>query len=232
METDRRLVSALADRRVGDVHPLNVPLPLLADRQRRVAGERWAMVDEVHGTAVVDVDAALGSCGRGAMPAVLGRGDIMVTSRPQRRLGVWVADCAPIAVVGDGGTLLAMHAGWAGLAAGIVDAALDLLADRGERPVEAVRGPVIGPCCYEFGLDDLERVAAAVGRPAPEVTGRTREGTTALDVPAAVRAALQRRGITPLEIGGCTSCRADRWYSHRRRGEAERHALVVWTVPR
>lgn len=190
------------------------------------------MLDEVHGTEIVDVDARLvGGC-VSAQPAVLARGDVLVTRTPGRQLGVWVGDCAAIAVLGDGGTLVAMHAGWVGLAAGVVDVALDQLAAVGERPTEAVRGPVIGPCCYEFGAGDLQRVATGVGAETGHIAGRTRDGSVALDVGAAVRAALLRRGVTPVEIAGCTGCEPERWYSHRVRRDAGRHALVAWSTGR
>ena len=188
------------------------------------------MVDEVHGTGIVDVDGLLDDGGSGPMPALLATGDVLVTRVPGRQLGVWVGDCAAVAVLGDGGTLLAIHAGWAGLAAGIIDVALDHLAERGERPLDAVRGPVIGPCCYEFGAADLECVAAGVGASVGEIAAATRDGRVALDVAAAVRRALHRRGVSPHEIHGCTGCVAERWYSHRARGDLGRHALVSWSA--
>ncbi len=233
--TGFRLAFALADRNIGDVHPLEVPRDVLAARQTALAGERWAMLDEVHGTEMVDVDTALDALGgppSSAMPTILGRGDVLLTRRAGRRLAVWVGDCAPVGVLGDGGTLVAFHAGWAGLAAGIVDIAVEAISAAGERPIEAVCGPLIGPCCYEFGEADLRRVAAGVGAPVDEIVGTTNTGTRALDVPSALRHALGRRGLHPTEVGGCTGCQPERWYSHRVRRDTGRHALVVWSEHR
>jgi copper oxidase (laccase) domain-containing protein len=91
----------------------------------------------------------------------------------------------------------------------------------------AVLGPCIHACCYEFGADDLERVAAGVGVDTDAVVGTTAWGSRALDVPAAVRAGLARRGVRLDAIGSCTGC-DDRFHSHRRRAESGRHALVSW----
>jgi copper oxidase (laccase) domain-containing protein len=228
----QRLRWAVADRSIGDVHPGRVPLAELARRQRATSGDRWVMIDEVHGTEIVDVDAIVGRAGATSLPALVATGDVLSTRVPGRQLGVWVGDCAAIAVLGDGGTVVALHAGWAGLAAGIVDVALCQLARRGERPVEAVRGPVIGPCCYEFGVADLERVATGAQVAVERIIGETNDGGVALDVGAAVRAALERHGVRPTEVPGCTGCAGERWYSHRARGDLGRHALVAWSEAR
>ena len=73
--------------------------------------------------------------------------------------------------------------------------------------------------------NQLDRVADRLG---PGVRSRTSAGAPALDVPAAVRAALDAAGVPLAEDAGvCTACSADHW-SHRARGERERQALVAW----
>jgi copper oxidase (laccase) domain-containing protein len=120
-----------------------------------------------------------------------------------------------------------VHAGWRGLAAGIVRRAVDAVAALGGPVTHTVLGACIGPECYEFGEDDLAVVVAATG---PAARGRTALGGTALDVPAAVTAALVAAGAPePLRLGGCTACEPG-WFSHRARGESGRQALVVWQV--
>jgi copper oxidase (laccase) domain-containing protein len=119
------------------------------------------------------------------------------------------------------------HAGWRGLAGGVIDVAVDALESTGTQAAAAVLGPCIHACCYEFGAADLEQVALGVGAAPSDVAGSTSWGTRALDVPAAVTAALARRGIEIDVAGVCTGC-DPRFRSHRCRAELERHALVVW----
>ncbi|MDJ0767554.1 MAG: laccase domain-containing protein, partial [Ilumatobacter sp.] len=117
-----------------------------------------------------------------------------------------------------------VHAGWRGLAAGVVDAAF--AAFRG--PVEwAVLGPSIGACCYEFGAADLELVARGVHADPAGIAGVTALGTPALDVARAVGAACGHHGVEIEAVGGCTGCTFD-GFSHRTRGELGRHVVVAW----
>jgi len=162
---------------------------------------------------------------------ILGRADVIVSHRwSSRPVGVWAADCAPIALFGAAGTVVGAHAGWRGLASGVVDVAVDVLSRRGESVVAAVIGPMIHPECYAFGSDQLVAVARGVGAEAEAITSVTSDGGAALDVPAAVGAALGRRNLTPDVLGDCTGC-DPRWFSHRIRGDIERHALVAWIEP-
>ena len=160
--------------------------------------------------------------------AARGTGDVLVARRSCEPLAVWAADCAPVALFGaDGTTRVVAHGGWKGLADGVLDVAVDALESSGTNVAAAVLGPCIHSCCYEFGAADLERVADGVGASAREVTGSTRWGTCALDVPAAVASGLARRHVALDVVGTCTGCDR-RFRSHRRRADRERHALVAW----
>ncbi len=182
------------------------------------------MVDQVHGTAIIDA-------GAGDQWPVLGVADVIVSDAVlSRPMGVWAADCAPIALFGAGGTVVGAHAGWRGLAAGVVDVAAGVLSLRDEPVVAAVVGPMIHAECYAFGAPDLEAVAAGVGVEANTITSVTSDGRAALDVPAAVEAALARHGVRLNVFGECTGC-DPRWFSHRVRTDTERHVLVAWTEP-
>jgi YfiH family protein len=204
----------------GDVHPERVAGGELEDRQIRATGRRWTMLDEVHGVDVIDVtDGPVG-----AMMA--GTGDVMVTKRSERHLAVWTADCAPIFLLSDDGSVVAAHAGWRGLANGVVDVAVETACCRGGSVVAAVLGPTIGPCCYEFGQDDLGAVADGVHASAGDIVGATIDGGLALDVVAAVRSALRHHGIELDAVGPCTGC-DDRWFSHRVRTDRGRHATIA-----
>jgi copper oxidase (laccase) domain-containing protein len=203
----------------GDFHLDSDPVAL-ERRRRALVDLPWTMLDEVHGTDVVEVVSP------GAADRVTG--DVALSRVPGAVLGVWVGDCAPIVVGCDDGWLATIHAGWRGLAGEVVEVALGALDDRGASPRRrALLGPCIHPCCYEFGHDDLARVAAGVGAAPEVVAGSTRWGSLALDVPAAVTAAFERRGVAVERVGGCTGC-DDRWFSHRVRGERERHVVAVW----
>ncbi len=151
-------------------------------------------------------------------------GDIAVTRLTGAVLGCWVGDCAPVVLVGERDALAVAHAGWRGLAAGVLDVAVAAL---GQRPVAAVLGPCIGPCCYEFGADDLASVVAGAGVAAAVATGRTAWGSLALDVPAVVGGACARLGVPLTVVGGCTGCGFD-GYSHRVRRELGRHVVAAW----
>jgi len=130
---------------------------------------------------------------------------------------VRTADCVPIVLVGDGAVAV-VHAGWRGLAEGVVEAAVAAMGG-----VHAAHvGPHIRAGCYEFGERDLDEVAARLG---DHVRGTTTWGTPALDLTAGVRAVL---GEVPVEdAGACTAC-TDLYFSWRARREAARFATIAW----
>lgn len=217
----RTLVVAASERDDGDVHPERVAPADLQARQRACSPDAWTMLDQVHGAGVVRfaVDPP--------WAPTVGIGDVMVVDAPERPVAVWAADCAPVLLAGaDGSTLCAVHAGWRGLAAGVLAAAVDAMA----QPIAAaVLGPCIHGCCYEFGERDLSTVAAGLGVPADSLRAHTSDGQVALDVPLAVAAGLERLGVDLDVVGACTGCDR-RWFSHRVGSEPQRHALAGWFV--
>ena len=209
-----------------------------AGRQRSLTGFEWAMAAEEHG--IVVIDAGMTVNGASTVDGVVTTdvepgastpppGDVLVTELANRALAIWAGDCAPLILSGRNGTLVAAHAGWRGLAAGVIDVAVAELTARGDQAAAAVLGPCIHAECYEFGSDELRAVASGVGATTDEIAGSTRGGRQALDVPGAVAAALGRHGITLDVIGPCTAC-DERWFSHRARNEDGRHAVVAWTT--
>jgi len=214
-----RLVVAIAtERSDGDMHPLRVDADRLVSRQLAASQRSWVMVNEVHG---LDVH----RCTRDEpRRGVVGVADVVVSTDGDDPLAIWVADCAPVVLFDSVGAVVACHAGWRGLAAGVVDVAVGEVV----RPVVAVLGPCIHPCCYEFGDDDLDLVAGGVGADRAQISGATSEGRRSLDVPAAVRSALARHDIELAVTGPCTGC-DERWYSHRVRADLGRHAVVAWS---
>lgn len=190
----------------------------VTENRRRVAhelgdAEAWAWVRQVHGAGVVAVDA----------PGSGGDADALVTTGTGLALVVLAADCAPIALVA-GHAVAAVHCGWRGLVAGVVEAAAQGVRERGRTPVRAVVGPCISAAHYEFGGDALEHVTRRVG---PAVRARTEAGAPALDLRAGVGAALASAGVDDrTDVDVCTYASAD-YFSHRRDGVTGRQALIV-----
>jgi polyphenol oxidase len=193
-------------------------------RQQAIVAKRWVMAHQVHGADVVDLT------GGASLPAIAQPGaiadveaDAIVTDGPDLAVAVRIGDCAPLLLVGAGPVVAAVHAGWRGLVAGVVETAVATLGV----PVEhALLGPCIGACCYAFAEADLAPVADHFGQ---VVRATTTEGAPALDVPAAVDAALMRAGAPRAErIGGCTGCGSPEMFSHRVRHQTGRQAGVVW----
>jgi hypothetical protein len=181
-----------------------------ANRERlgEVAGHDWgrfARAIQVHGTRVRRVEAVP----RREDPWE--EADGHVTELAGVPALVFVADCLPIALAGDGGVAM-VHAGWRGLAGGIVAEAAAAL---GGGPLRAAIGPGIGPCCYEVG----DEVRAAFGTSGPTV-----------DLKAIARERLTAAGVeTVHDCGLCTIHDPERFFSPRRdRGVTGRQAGVAW----
>ena len=134
---------------------------------------------------------------------------------------VFVADCLPIALAADG-AVAAIHGGWRGLAAGIVEEGVNALRELGGTgPVTAAIGAGAGACCYEVS-EEVQAHFADV----PEA----REGERNLDLAAIARAKLAQAGVAEVhDLGLCTMCHPDLFFSHRRdHGTTGRQAGVVW----
>jgi YfiH family protein len=191
-----------------------------------VFGPGCTWLHQVHGADVVTVTYPGEHAGAAA--------DAAVTATVGCTLAVRTADCAPVVLVAGqdvGGTVVGVvHAGWRGVEAGVLQAAVASMRSLGaDGPIRAVVGPCIHTECYEFGAADLAPLVARYGG---EVEGRTVHGRPALDVRAAVTAALQEVGVgPPRDDGACTACAVDRYYSHRARGELERFATTAWIEP-
>ncbi len=95
------------------------------------------------------------------------------------------------------------------------------------RANDAVLGAHVGACCYEFGGEDLSEMERVFGS---HVCSIDREGRDALDMGALVSVELTRvaPGVRIIDVGLCTGCRADLFFSHRARVDEQRHVLAVW----
>ena len=152
--------------------------------------------------------------------------DGQATDQREVALCALTADCLPIALAGVGGSRVVamLHAGWRGLAMGMIDsgvAALRALGADGE--LSAAVGPGAGPCCYEVGEEVHEPFAAI------EEAHLGRK----LDLKAIARHQLRAAGVAHIaDIGLCTICSdPGLLFSHRRdRGITGRQAGVAWLI--
>lgn len=196
----------------------SVETPLLTERRAAIHPAPWTWLDQRHGAGVVTVTRPGEHAGAPA--------DAAVTTVADAPIAVHTADCAPVLLTGDG-TVGVVHAGWRGLHDGVLEAAIEAMAELGGRPSTARLGPCIRARCYEFGETDLARMTARYG---PAVASTTAVGTPALDLAAAVRIGCERAGVEFDDSGVCTAC-SDRHWSHRARGDRARQALVAWLEP-
>jgi polyphenol oxidase len=184
------------------------------------APEGWVWISQVHGTDVFSATAAAGAqTGDDAAPVA----DAAETRRRGLALAVVTADCAPLVIACDDAVGV-VHAGYRGLSAGVIEAALARLRDIGTGDVRAFLGPCIRAPRYEFGADDLAPFVAQFG---PVVEGRTRDGRTALDIPAAIRVVLERSGVVAFDDCGICTADSEGYFSYRRGADTGRQATVV-----
>lgn len=190
----------------------------LAHRRRIIADFPWTWLRQVHGADAVVVSEPAAHQGASV--------DAAIALVPNAPVAVVTADCAPVVLVDDHGTSVAVvHAGWRGLMAGVIATTTDEMRARGAQRIRAALGACIHAECYEFNGPDLN---AMVERFGPEVRGLTSAGTPALDVPAAVRVALGEVGVALAhDEDACTSCTPGYW-SHRARADKHRQATVAW----
>lgn len=195
----------------------------LTERRERIAPHPWTWLHQVHGSRVVVVH----SPGDGAAEEA----DAAVTAVPGAALAVHTADCAGVLLWSTAGepVIGAAHAGWRGLAAGVLEATVAAMADLGGTGIRYQIGPCISGPAYEFGESDLEMLVRRFG---PTVRTLTAAVRPALDLRAGVRVALG--GVGSLEDGdGPDRCTATGpgWYSWRARRDEGRQASVIWMEP-
>jgi hypothetical protein len=187
--------------------------------------EPFACVRQKHGARIVRAGPARKGAGFLDPDEALGDADGIVTTSKGVAIAVLAADCVPVALADPGtGRLSVVHAGWRGVAAGILRGALQAFASPGD--VRAVIGPAIGPDHYEVGEDVALAVSAATERGA--VTSKV-GSSLRLDLPATVARILREAGVTKVEKADeCTACLPKRFYSHRRDGEGGgRQAMIA-----
>lgn len=157
-----------------------------------------------------------------ASPGLAGGGDALISDESGLALAVATADCVPVLLAGRR-RIAAVHAGWRGLVAGVVPAALALFDSPAD--IEAWIGPAIGSCCYEIGDDVAQRLRDVSD---DTVLSDGPSGRVHADLVAVARHQLQPvRRIHQLDL--CTRCQVDSLASYRRDGtEAGRNWSVIW----
>jgi len=181
-------------RNVGD--PPDAVDENLSLIRRALGFKPAAWVRQVAGDGVVRV----------SEPGFAGEADALVTAEPDLCISVAVADCVPVALVGEREVGM-VHSGWRGTLAGVSGKAAHRLG--GDR-VRAYIGPSIRRCCYEVSAELASEFAAEFGDEV--VSGRH------LSLQDAIRVDLEGAGVEVDDLGLCSGCRPDLFYSHRKQG--------------
>lgn len=199
---------------------------------------------QVHGAEVEDLDrpnpASAGApTGRDGAPmardaAPIGRDAMLVgrdaalTRTAGRVCAILTADCVPILLADDAGSVVAAaHAGWRGLSAGVLAATVRALEVAAVR-LHAWIGPCIGAAHYEVGPEVRDALLAVDARAAVAFRA-TAGGKFHADLALAARQQLQALGIARIHgAGECTYAYPDRYFSHRRDGQTGRQATLIW----
>lgn len=191
---------------------------------RAVLPAEPAWLRQVHGVAVADADASAGPV----------EADASTARRPGVVCAVLTADCLPVLLCDDAGSVVAAaHAGWRGLAAGVIE---QTVRSMGVDPASlmAYLGPAIGPAAFEVG-DEVRQVFVAADPAAQQAftpsTQHSALGTEKwlADIYLLARQRLQHLGVERVGGGGyCTHGDPQRFYSYRRDGATGRMASLIW----
>ncbi|WP_341503078.1 peptidoglycan editing factor PgeF [Gallaecimonas sp. GXIMD4217] len=202
-------------RHVGDV-------PSRVDYNRRVLQHRCglpaepAWLDQVHGTEVLYRPARPGLSADGCW-----------TDRVGEAMTVMTADCLPVLLASENGQkVAAVHAGWRGLAAGILPRAI---ARMGVSPGELIAwvGPAIGPSAFEVGSEVREAFLAAMA--GADECFQPRQERFLCDLPGLAQRQMHELGVARIHLSGlCTYSQPQRFYSHRRQAPTGRMASLIW----
>ena len=215
------------------------PAAVATNRERllKLAGvSEAAWLEQIHGAGIVRAEDVLAQAHANGAPT---RADASVTDRPGTVCVVMVADCMPVLFCDEAGRAVgAAHAGWRGLAAGIVEQTAQRVAELAgveAGALHAYLGPSIGPTAFEVGADVRDAFMNGVGAAQRDATANAfvehphNPGKYLADLPALARLRLQRLGVTRI-VGGdlCTVTQRERFYSYRRDRETGRMAAMIW----
>jgi polyphenol oxidase len=182
------------------------------------AEPRW--LRQVHGTVVADL---------GPLPSPEEpEADAAVSHLPGTVLAILTADCLPVLFCSDDGSTIGVaHAGWRGLAAGVLEDTIEQM----QRPAASLMawlGPCIGAPSYEVG-EEVRKAFVTHDAAAASAFAATRPGHWLCDLTALARQRLQSAGVTRIHGGGWDTRTDTRFYSYRREGaRSGRFASLIW----
>ncbi|AEA71260.1 Conserved hypothetical protein [Pseudomonas brassicacearum subsp. brassicacearum NFM421] len=192
----------------------------VAENRRRLTDQfaiTPAWLQQVHGIAVVEAD-----------PAQVAVADASWTDTPGIACTAMTADCLPVLFCNRIGTrVAAAHAGWRGLANGVLEATLDSLAVPADE-ILAWLGPAIGPQAFEVGPEVREAFIAQLPQAAQAFTASPNAGKFLADIYALARLRLAARGVTAVYGGGLCTVTDPRFFSYRRKPRTGRFASLIW----
>ncbi|WP_434571748.1 peptidoglycan editing factor PgeF [Pseudomonas sp. Z3-8] len=192
----------------------------VAENRRRLT-DRFAMrpawLQQVHGIEVVEAD-----------PAEVAVADASWTATPGIACAAMTADCLPVLFCNRAGTrVAAAHAGWRGLANGVLEATLDRLQVPAEE-ILAWLGPAIGPQAFEVGPEVREVFVAQLPESQQAFMPSHNAGKFLADIYALARLRLAARGVTAVYGGGLCTVTDPRFFSYRRSARTGRFASLIW----
>ncbi|KPG81834.1 MULTISPECIES: peptidoglycan editing factor PgeF [Pseudomonas] len=192
----------------------------VAENRRRLTEHfsiQPAWLQQVHGIAVVHAD-----------PGVVATADASWTATPAIACAAMTADCLPALFCDRAGTrVAAAHAGWRGLAAGVLEATLDSL----DVPADEVLvwlGPAIGPKAFEVGPEVREVFINQLPEAAEAFVPSNNAGKFMADIYLLARLRLAERGVTAVYGGGFCTVTDPRFFSYRRASRTGRFASLIW----
>ncbi|WP_339459221.1 peptidoglycan editing factor PgeF [Pseudomonas sp. EA_105y_Pfl2_R69] len=195
------------------------PVAVAKNRQRLVSllGCRPAWLRQVHGTRVVE-----------ALAEPDADADASWTATPGVACAIMTADCLPALFCDRAGTrVAAAHAGWRGLAAGVLETTLDALALPADQ-VLVWLGPAIGAQAFEVGAEVREAFVAQHAEAAEAFRPSHNAGKFMADIYQLARIRLAARGVTAVYGGEFCTYNDPRFYSYRRAAQAGRFASLIW----
>lgn len=204
---------------LGD-HVGDDPVAVEANRSRlsAIVPAEPVWLKQVHGVAVADADRAESGC----------EADASVSRRAGKACVVMTADCLPVLLCDRAGTVVAAaHAGWRGLAAGVIEATVVAM-DRPGDELLAWLGPAIGPDAFEVG-DEVRAAFVAQDPQAAAAFVPGAPGKWLADIWLLARQRLAALGIREVWGGGqCTVANRERYFSYRRDGVTGRMGTFIW----
>jgi len=180
-------------------------------------------LEQFHSTKIINLDQMNNNFRNNELKA-----DGSTTTREETVCVVMTADCLPVLLTDrKGQRISAIHAGWRGLAEGILEAGVQQFTDTGD--VLAWLGPAIGPEKFEVGEEVVDQLSAGVNIKTGWFRESTNRGKWLVDLYALARLRLQQTGVNSIYGGTyCTFSDEQRFFSYRRQGDCGRMATLIW----